>query len=155
MNALTRHLSAPAGPDPVDGSRPAIAPCTRIGDIVLTSGQTAHLDGANVANGQVPVDVDLLTARSAAWQCARNAIAALATAIELDDVVEVVRMTVFIASHKDFTEQHIVADAATAYLQYVFGTEIGIHTRSAIGVAALPTGSTVEVEVAVRVRPGS
>jgi enamine deaminase RidA (YjgF/YER057c/UK114 family) len=57
-------------------------------------------------------------------------------------------MTVYVACVGDFVEQPAVADGASRVLQEIFG-EAGRHTRSAIGVAALPRGAAVEVEVTV------
>lgn len=150
MTAADRHRSAPPTPPPA-GSRPAIAPALAYGDLVITSGQTAHVDGTNVAEGVVGREIDLETARTAAWQCARNAVAALETVVDLARVIAVPRVTVFVASTPDFTQQHLVGDAATAYVHRVFGPEVGIHTRAALGVASLPTGSPVEVEIVARV----
>jgi enamine deaminase RidA (YjgF/YER057c/UK114 family) len=148
MSALDRHVSAPSSPPPAD-ARPAIAAARRYGDLVITSGQTAHVDGVNVANGVVGREVDLESARHAAWQCAHNVVAALVDELgDLGRVVSVPRLTVYVASTADFTDQHLVADAATTYLQLVLG-ERGVHTRTAIGVASLPTGSPVEVEAIV------
>jgi enamine deaminase RidA (YjgF/YER057c/UK114 family) len=149
MSAIRRHAEAAAIPPRAEG-RPPIAGARRIGDLVITSGQTAHVDGVNVAHGRVGDEVDLETARRAAWQCARNVVAAIAAVADLDEVTEIPRLTVYVASAPSFTDQHLVADAATAYLHEVFGAEIGVHTRAALGVAALPTGSPVEAEAVVR-----
>jgi len=62
-------------------------------------------------------------------------------------------MTVFIACADDFVEQPRVADGASRVLERVFG-DAGRHTRSAIGVAALPRGAPVEVEVTAALRAG-
>jgi len=149
MSAQHLHGSAPAVPPPA-AARPAIAPAIRYGDLVRSSGQTAHVDGVNIATGLVGREVDVETARHAAWQCSRNVIAAIAEVVDLELVESVVRVTVFVASTPEFSQQHLVADAATAYFHHVFG-ERGVHTRAAIGVASLPTGSPVEVEAIVRV----
>jgi enamine deaminase RidA (YjgF/YER057c/UK114 family) len=84
--------------------------------------------------------------------CALNAVSLLRSALGTLDVVErLLTMTVFIACASDFVEQPTVADGASQLLVRLFGDE-GRHTRSAIGVAALPRGAPVEVEVTVALR---
>ncbi|MBB5790663.1 Rid family hydrolase [Jiangella mangrovi] len=154
MTSDDRHASAPATPPPAGPQRPSIAAIRRYGDLVATSGKTANgPDGALIASGRVGDQVDLETGRQCAWQCAANVLETLRTELgSLEQVAEVVKLTVFVASAPGFIEQHLVADAATAYVQHVLGSEVGLHARSAIGVAELPTGSPVEVEALVRVR---
>ena len=110
------------------------------------SGHTATRDGALIAHGSVG-DAELEVARKCAWQCARNvAAAAVAELGSLDAVRQVTRITVYVASAAGFVQQHLVADAASAYFLEVFGPTAGRHARAAIGVASLPTGSPVEVD---------
>jgi enamine deaminase RidA (YjgF/YER057c/UK114 family) len=87
--------------------------------------------------------------------CAQNAVSLLRAALgSLDRVDRVLTMTVFIACVDEFIEQPAVADGASRVLTDVFGPA-GRHTRTAIGVAALPRGAPVEVEVTVALRQGS
>lgn len=154
MTSDDRHASAPAVPPPAGPQRPAIALTRRQGDLLATSGQTAvGPGGALIASGRLGDQVDLETGRRCAWQCAANVFEAVRAELgSLEQVAEVVKLTVFVASAPGFVEQHLVADAATAYVQHVLGAEAGLHARSAIGVAELPTGSPVEVEALIRVR---
>lgn len=154
MTSDDRHASAPATPPPAGPQRPSIAGARRHGDLLVTSGQTAVGPGGGlVASGRVGDQVDLETARRCAWQCAANVLEAVRAELgSLEQVAEVVKLTVFVASAPGFVEQHLVADAATAYVQHVLGPEAGLHARAALGVAELPTGSPVEVEALVRVR---
>ena len=86
--------------------------------------------------------------------CAQNALSLLRASLgSLDRVDRILSMTVFIACTDSFIEQPAVADGASRVLTDVFGTA-GRHTRSAIGVAALPRGAPVEVEVTVALREG-
>jgi enamine deaminase RidA (YjgF/YER057c/UK114 family) len=149
-----RHASASATPPPPGPERPPIAGTRRHGDLLTTSGQTAIGPGGTlVASGRLGDQVDLETGRRCAWQCAANVLEAVRAEVgSLAEVAEVVKLTVFVASAPGFVEQHLVADAATAYVHDVLGPEIGRHARSAIGVAELPTGSPVEVEALVRLR---
>ncbi|MFI9557955.1 RidA family protein [Nonomuraea endophytica] len=120
----------------------------RDGDTLFASGQVAMAGDTLVATGPV---TDLDTARHCAWQCARNLMAAvLAHTGSLDDV-HAVKLTVYVASAPGFTEQHLVAHAASQLVRQVLGPERGRHARAAIGVAALPLGSQIEVEGVFRV----
>ena len=115
MTASSRFTSAAAEP-PVAGDRPSIVAAKRYGNQLITSGQTAHVDGTNIANGVVGAEVDLETARKCAWQCSANVVAAaLAELGDLEQITEVTRVTVYVASTPDFTDQHLVGDAATLY----------------------------------------
>jgi enamine deaminase RidA (YjgF/YER057c/UK114 family) len=70
--------------------------------------------------------------------------------IDLEKVVRVVKLTVFVASAPDFFEQHLVANGGSNLIIGVLGDK-GKHARSAIGVAALPRGAAVEIEAIVEV----
>lgn len=153
MQRLELHLGLPEAA-PAAAARPAIAAATVVGNLIISSGQTAHRDGVNLAEGLVGADVTLEVARDCAWQCARNVVDALAATLgDLERIVAVRRVTVYVASAPGFTRQHLVADAASEYVLRVFG-EAGVHARAAIGVAALPTASPVEVELIAEVRGG-
>lgn len=150
MTAVDRFLNAAAEP-PTLTEPPQIARARIFGDQLITSGQTAQADGKNIAEGIVGAGIDLDTARRCARQCARNVVDAareelLKAGRDLDAITGVTRVTIFVASAPTFTEQHLVGHAATQYFLEVFGPEIGLHTRSALGLAALPTNSPVEIE---------
>ena len=121
----------------------------RAGNLVLTAGQVAVRDGALIATGRLGQEIDVPTGQACARQCALNVLAQVRAALgDLDRVNRVLKLTVFVASTADFTEQHVVADGASELLAEVFG-DVGRHARSAVGVSALPTGSPVEVEAIV------
>lgn len=143
-----RHEQAAPTPPTPQPTRPRIAAAQRHGDTLVTSGQTAvGSDGVLVASGRVGVDVDLETARRCAWQCASNVLTAAKSVLgSLDEIAGLTKLTVYVASAPEFIEQHLIADAATVYMQQVLGVDAGIHARAAIGVATLPTGSPVEIE---------
>lgn len=146
-------LPATAGPSPLGTPRPGIL-AAREGDGVLTvSGQIAAADGVLLHSGQVGGEVSLAQARDCAWQCARNLLAVLERELgTLDRVIQLDRITVYVASTPGFTDQHLVADAATEALHDALGDR-GRHARTALGVVALPAGSPTEVDAIVRVRP--
>jgi enamine deaminase RidA (YjgF/YER057c/UK114 family) len=127
----------------------AYSPAVRSGRLVWTSGQVPLEDGKLVATGHVGDGVDLGTAQTCAHQAALNAIAVLKDHLgDLDRVEQVVKVVVFVASAPDFTDQALVANGASELLQDVFGSR-GVHARSAVGVAVLPLGAPVEVELLV------
>jgi len=111
-------------------------------------------DGVLHAAGLVGGPVSVETATACAELCALNAMSLLRAALgSLDAIERLVTLTVFIACVAGFAEQPRVADGASQALVRVFG-DAGRHTRSAIGVAALPRGAPVEVEVTAALRAG-
>jgi enamine deaminase RidA (YjgF/YER057c/UK114 family) len=123
------------------------------GGVARTSGQLPRIAGELTCLGTLGVDVTVADGRQAAAVCALNALAVLEVALgSLDRVERVLTVTGYVASAPDFHQQPSVVDGASAVLADVFG-EAGRHTRSAVGVAALPRGGAVEIEVTVAVRP--
>lgn len=130
----------------------AYVPAIVDGHHVLTSGQLPLVDGALPVTGHVGAEVDPDQAKEMARLCAINALAAIRGAIgDLDRVEQVVKVVGFVSSAPDFTGQPGVVNGASELLGEVFGAA-GEHARSAVGVAALPLGTPVEVEVTVRIR---
>lgn len=127
----------------------AYVPALRRGNLVYTSGQLPFVNGALPATGKVGDGEGLVPAEVAeelARQCALNALAAARGVLgSLDKITQVVKVTAFVASDPSFTGQPSVANGASVFLGRVFG-DIGIHARSAVGVAVLPLDAPVEVE---------
>lgn len=143
---LSITLAEPAAP------AGAYVPALVDGDHVLTSGQLPMVDGQLMATGHVGAEVDAEQAKELARVCAINALAALKSAIgDLDRIEQVTKLVGFVSSAPDFTGQAGVINGASELLGEVFG-DAGQHARSAVGVAVLPLGSPVEVEVIVRLR---
>ncbi|HEV2309521.1 MAG TPA: RidA family protein, partial [Acidimicrobiia bacterium] len=120
-------------------------------DAVVVHGRTArtsgclprNADGVLHATGLVGGAVSVDAATACAELCALNAVSLLRSALGSLDVIErLVTLTVFVACVAGFAEQPRVADGASHALVQVFG-DAGRHTRSAIGVAALPRGAPV------------
>lgn len=126
-------------------------PAQRSGRLVHTSGQLPFVDGQLLTTGKVGTAVAPEEAHQAARQCALNAIAALGSVVDLDDVVQVVKVVVFVASDSQFTGQPQVANGASDLIAAAFG-DAGQHARSAVGVAVLPLDAPVEVELVAEVR---
>ena len=117
---------------------------------MFTAGQVPLVDGTVVATGKVGAGIDAETARQLARICALNALAAIDALVGLDSVTRVVKVVGFVASAPGFTGQPAVVNGASDLLGEVFG-EAGAHARSAVGVAELPLGAPVEVELVVEV----
>ena len=122
------------------------------GGLVYISGQLPFEDGKLLATGHLGSDVDLAKGAQAARVCAINIIAQLndACAGDLTRVARIVKITGFVASTPDFTDQPKVVNGASDLLAEVFG-ERGRHARSAVGVASLPLNAAVEVEAIVEI----
>jgi enamine deaminase RidA (YjgF/YER057c/UK114 family) len=139
-------LALPAVPAPLA----AYVPAVRSGSHVYVSGQLPLADGALLATGKVGADIEPGRATELARRCALNALAAIDALVGLGRVVKVVKVVGFVASAPGFTGQPGVVNGASELLGAVFG-EAGRHARSAIGVAELPLGAPVEVEVIVEI----
>jgi len=121
--------------------------------IARTSGQLPRADGVLQYVGQLGDAVTVEQGRLAARLCVLNGLSALNAALgSLDAITRVLHVTGFVACVREFDQQPAVVDGASALLAEVFG-DAGRHTRSAIGVAALPRGAAVEVELTVAVQP--
>lgn len=119
------------------------------GGFAFVSGQVPLDSGALMVAGKLGDDVSLEEGQGAARRCALQALAALRDELgSLDRVERIVRIGVFVASASGFTEQSKVANGASDLFVEVFG-EAGRHARAAVGVAELPLGAAVEVEVTV------
>ncbi|UZJ24482.1 RidA family protein [Rhodococcus antarcticus] len=135
---------------PVAAPVAAYVPAVRSGAQVLTSGQLPFVDGALAATGKLGAEVSAEQGAELARTCALNALAAVHALVGIDSVVRVVKVVGFVASAEGFTGQPGVVNGASELLGEVFG-EAGVHARSAVGVAELPLGAPVEVELVVEV----
>jgi enamine deaminase RidA (YjgF/YER057c/UK114 family) len=131
----------------------AYVPAVRSGNQVYVSGQLPIADGRLLAMGKVGADVPPEQAAQLARRCALNAMAAVDALVGLDQVVRVVKLVGFVASADGFTGQPAVVNGASELFGAVFG-EAGRHARSAVGVAELPLGAPVEIEVIFEVSAG-
>ena len=129
----------------------AFVPFVRAGNLVFVSGHIAKRDGKPWA-GRLGAPMTTEEGRQAARGIALDLLGTLRLATgDLDRVTRIVRLTVLVNSAPAFTEQHLVANGASELFQDVFG-EIGTHARSAYGVAQIPFGSCVEIELVAEVR---
>lgn len=128
----------------------AYVPAVRSGSLVFTAGQVPMVGGKLAATGKVGADVSPEDAKALARTCGLNALAAVHALVGIDSVVRVVKAVGFVASAPGFTGQPTVVNGASELFGEIFG-DAGAHARSAVGVAELPLGAPVEVELIVEV----
>ena len=137
---------------PVAAPGGAYVPAVRAGQFIYTAGQIPTVDGKLLAVGKVGGEVSVSDAAGLDRTCALNALAAAAAAAGgLAAIRRIVKVTGFVASAPGFNGQPQVVNGASELLIDVFGEE-GRHARSAVGVAELPLGAPVEVELIAEVR---
>jgi enamine deaminase RidA (YjgF/YER057c/UK114 family) len=129
----------------------AYVPIVRTGNLVYISGQIPMVDGELLAHGKVGGDVTTERANELSRRCALAALAAIDAAAGLENVVQVVKLTGFVASAPGYADQAAVINGASDLFVAVFG-DAGRHARTSIGVSELPLGSPVEIDVIVEVR---
>lgn len=140
-------IELPPPPKPVA----AYIPFVRHGDLLMLSGQIPTREGKVVFEGSAGFKRTLEEAAQAARLCTINALAVAHDACGIDNIARVLKVVVYVASHEGFTDQSKVANGCSELLVEVFG-ESGRHARAAVGVAELPLGSTVEVDITFVVR---
>lgn len=128
----------------------AFVPFVRTGNTVYISGHIAKRDGIPWA-GQLGGDITTEDGQSAARAVAIDLLGTLHAAVgDLNRVKRIVKVMVLVNSVSTFTEQHLVANGASQLFEKVFGVN-GTHARSAFGVAQIPFGSCVEIELTAEV----
>ena len=131
----------------IDPPVAAFVPFVRTGNLVFISGHIAKKDG-KPWTGKLGADLTTAEGKQAAQAIAIDLLATLqATASDLNKIQRIVKLLVLVNSAPTFTEQHLVANGASELLIEVFGRERGAHARSAFGVAQIPLGSCVEIEL--------
>ena len=128
----------------------AYVPAVQSGNYVYVSGQVPMVEGKLPQTGKVGAEVTPEQGADLARICALNALAAIDALVGLGRLVKIVKVTGFVASAPGFTGQPAVVNGASNLFGDVLG-EQGRHARSAVGVAELPLGAPVEVEVIAEV----
>jgi enamine deaminase RidA (YjgF/YER057c/UK114 family) len=129
----------------------AYVPFVQTGNLVFISGNIARKDGA-VWVGQLGKTMSTEEGKLAAKNCAIQLMAALHAACQanggdLNKVKRIVKVMSLVNSSPDFTEHHLVTNGCSELLGQVFGPQVGAHARSAFGVAQIPLGACVEIEL--------
>ncbi|MEE1653631.1 RidA family protein [Brachymonas sp. G13] len=134
---------------PVAVPAAAYVPYMQTGNLLFLSGHIARRDGT-VWTGQLGKDMDTATGAQAARAVAIDLLGTLQAATgDLKRIKRVVKVMSLVNSTSDYTEQHLVTNGCSELLGELFGPEVGTHARSAFGVAQLPLGACVEIEMIV------
>ncbi|MEN9543990.1 MAG: hypothetical protein RLZZ598_823 [Pseudomonadota bacterium] len=130
----------------------AYLPFVQSGKLLFVSGHIAKRDGKPLV-GQLGRSLDTEAGKQAARGVAIDLIGTLNAALDgdLSRVVRIVKLLSLVNSTPDYTEQHLVTNGASELIGHVFGAEVGAHARSAFGVAQLPMGACVEIELVVEI----
>ena len=139
---------------PVSVPAAAYVPFVRSGKLVFISGHIARREGKPWV-GQLGRDTDTATGKQAARSIAIELMGTLHAAVgDLNRVARIVKVMSLDNSTPDFTEQHLVTNGCSELLAEVFGDK-GTHARSAFGVAQIPMGACVEIELIAQVAPSA
>ena len=142
LNIVLPAVAAPAA---------AYVPFVRSGNLIFLSGHIAKKDG-KVWTGQLGKTMQTSEAQTAARAVAIDLMGTLHAAVgDLNKVERIVKVMSLVNSSPDFTEHHLVTNGCSELLGQIFGPEIGAHARSAFGVAQLPMGTCVEIELIAQV----
>ena len=129
----------------------AYVPFTRTGNLVFLSGHIARKDGKPWV-GQLGREIGTAEGQAAARSIAIELLGTLQAAVgDLQRVRRIVKVMSLVNSVPTFTEQHLVTNGCSELLVQVFGPAIGAHARSAFGVAQIPLGACVEIEMIAEV----
>lgn len=129
----------------------AYVPFARTGNLVFLSGHIAKQDGKAWV-GQLGLNMTTAEGQKAAHAVAIDLLGTLQAAVgDLAHVKRIVKVMSLVNSTPTFTEQHLVTNGCSELMQQVFGSEVGAHARSAFGVAQLPMGACVEIELIAEV----
>ena len=129
----------------------AYVPFVRSGTLVILSGHIAKRDGKPWL-GQLGLTMATEEGQAAARAIAIDLLGTLQAALgDLANVRRIVKVMSLVNSTPTFTEQHLVANGCSQLLVHVFGPDIGAHARSAFGVAQIPMGACVEIELIAEV----
>ena len=122
--------------------------------IIEVSGQIPRVGQEIVVAGRVGETVTLLEAQLAAKVCVMRGLALLSRHLQevggLDAIAQILRLNVYVQSAVDFTQQSEVSDGASDVLYEILG-EVGVHTRTSVGVYQLPKNAAVELDLRVAV----
>lgn len=129
----------------------AYVPFVQTGNLVFLSGHIAKKDGKAWV-GQLGHNMTTDEAKLAARSIAIDLLGTLHAAVgDLNRVTRIVKVMSLVNSSADYTEQHLVTNGASELIGQVFGADKGAHARSAFGVAQLPLGACVEIELIAEV----
>lgn len=130
----------------------AFVPTVRTGNLIFVSGHIAKKNG-KPWTGKLGAEITTEQGKDAARGVAIELLATLHNELgDLEKIARIVKLLVLVNSTPQFTEQHLVANGASELFIQVFGDR-GKHARSAIGIAQIPLGACVEIELIAELRP--
>lgn len=137
---------------PVSVPAAAYVPFVRSGKLIFISGHIARKNGKPWV-GQLGLTMDTTEGKAAARAIAIDLLGTLQAAVgDLEQVARIVKLVSLVNSTATFTEQHLVTNGCSELFGEVFGAQVGAHARSAFGVAQLPMGACVEIELIAETR---
>ena len=137
---------------PLASPAAAYVPFVRSGKLLFVSGHIARKDGKPWV-GQLGLTMGTADGQAAARAIAIDLLGTLQAATgDLGSIERIVKVMCLVNSTPTFTEQHLVANGCSQLLVEVFGAEVGAHARSAFGVAQIPLGACVEIELVAQLR---
>lgn len=132
---------------PVSVPAAAYVPFVQTGNLVFLSGHIAKKDGKPWV-GQLGKNTSTEEGKAAARAIAIDLMGTLHAAVgDLNRITRIVKVMSLVNSTGDFTEQHLVTNGCSELIGEVFGPQVGAHARSAFGVAQIPMGACVEIEL--------
>ena len=141
------NIILPSPPSPAGSYIPVVL----TGNLAFVSGQIPIKDGKVAFSGKVPVEQSVENAQEAAKLCIIICLAQLNTHFgTLENIKKIIRISGFVNSTSDFSEQPKIINHASDLLFEIFG-DSGKHSRVAVGVSSLPLNSTVEIDMIVEV----
>lgn len=145
LTELGITLPSPAAP------AAAYVPVVRTGNLLYISGQLS-MGEEGIIKGCLGKNISVEQAQIGARHAALGVLAQIVNTagVPLEDIKQIVKLTIFVASTPDFDQHHIVANGGSEILAEILGDK-GTHARAAFGVAAIPMGAAVEIEAIVEV----
>jgi len=141
-------FTLPEAPKPLAAYIPAL----KVNNLVFTAGQLPMIKGELKYTGKLGAFISIEEGRTASEICALNCLSAIKGVIgNLDNIERIVKITAFVNSAENFTDQPKVANGASELIGKIFG-ENGKHVRSAVGVNELPLNAPVEIEMIVKIK---
>lgn len=151
MNIYDKLASLNIQLGPLTAPAAAYVPYVQTGNLVFLSGHLAKKDG-KVWVGRLGDTISTAEGKAAARAAGIDLIGTLHAAVgDLQRVRRIVKVMSLVNSSADFTEHHLVTNGCSELLVEVFGGEVGSHARSAFGVAQIPLGACVEIELVAEI----
>ena len=148
-NLKKLNIEIPKAPDPVG----VYVAYKKTANLLFISGQISIDSNGNITKGKLGKDLSIDQGQAAAQLCAINIIAQAKKACKgkLENIVHCIKLTGYVNSTNEFTDQPKVINAASELISAVFGDN-GKHTRAAISANSLPLGAAVEIEAVFEIK---